>query len=114
MAQLSPETTAIVNQLKQQSLAIVDMATAVAFSLLESFGETEETLPFFDELQTVHEDARDSFAQLNRFLLQIAEAQPIASVDVLKLLSYSIEITTSRIPAWQRSIEEVKLEFDLP
>lgn len=114
MAQLPPETTEVVIQLRQQTLAIVDKATATAFSLLELFGETETTLPFFEEVQTVHEGARDAFAQLNLLSLQVAEAQPVPSPQVLEWLSRCIAITTSRIPAWERSIEEVKLEFDLP
>ena len=57
MAELSPETTGIVNRLKQQSLDILDEGTAAAFHLNEQAGETEATLPFFDELQAATEDA---------------------------------------------------------
>ncbi len=44
----------------------------------------------------------------------MAESQPVASPDLLKILDRVIEYTASRIPAWERSIEEVRLEFDLP
>ena len=43
----------------------------------------------------------------------IAESQPLITPDVLRFLTQSIEYTASRLPAWERSIEEVKLEFEL-
>ena len=114
MAQLPPEITKTTNQLKQNCLEIVHAGTAAAFYLNEQLGETQETLPFLDELQATAEDARDSLSRLHGLQLMIAEAQPMIPTQVLQLLSRAIEYTVSRIPAWERSIEEVKLEFDLP
>lgn len=113
MAQLPSETTEITNRLKQQALEIIDAGTATAFYLNEQIGETDETLPFFDELQSTTEDARNALSRLHNLQLMIAESQPIVPVEALRLPSRSIEHTISRIPAWKRSIEEVKLEFNL-
>lgn len=114
MARLSSEMTAMVNQLKQKSLDVIDAATAAAFYLNEKVGETQETLAIFDELQAAAEDAKDSCSRLYRLELAVAESQPGVPSEVLELLSRTIEYTTSRIPAWERSIEEIKLEFELP
>ncbi|NJN23212.1 MAG: hypothetical protein HC810_00810 [Acaryochloridaceae cyanobacterium RL_2_7] len=43
----------------------------------------------------------------------LAEAQPVAELSLLTLLEQLIALAASRIPAWERSIEEVRLEFDL-
>jgi hypothetical protein len=113
MAQLPPEITELTNQLRQQSLEIVHAGTAVAFNLNEQIGETDETLPFFDELQSAVEDARSTLSRLHHLQLMIAESQPIVPLEALQLLSDSTEYTINRIPAWERSIEEVKVEFNL-
>ncbi|MBW4618963.1 MAG: hypothetical protein KME17_06350 [Cyanosarcina radialis HA8281-LM2] len=113
MAKLPPETTEIINRLKDRSLAIVDAATATEFTMFEIFGETDRTVPFFEDIKTVAEDAKSSFSRLSNLQLRIAEAQPIAAVDILELLAQTINRTSNRIPAWERSIEEVRLEWNL-
>ena len=85
----------------------------MAYKLDEKLGETDITLPFFDELQSTTEDARNSLSKLHNLQLMIAESQPLITPDVLRFLTQSIEYTASRLPAWERSIEEVKLEFEL-
>ncbi|MBE9143365.1 hypothetical protein [Planktothrix mougeotii] len=114
MAKLPPEITEIANQLKQQSLDIIDQAIALELVLVDRFGETEETLPFFAELTTVLEDAEATYMQLSRLGLNIARSQPNASSDMLQLMNRAIIRTQARIPAWERSLEEVKLEWNLP
>ncbi|MEK0183036.1 MAG: hypothetical protein EAZ78_15620 [Oscillatoriales cyanobacterium] len=114
MAKFPPDITEIVNRLKQQSLDIVDGVTAAELALFELFGETEQTLPFFDELMTVLEDAEASYMQLSRLGLNIARSQPDAPPDMLELMNRAIVRTQTRIPAWERSLEEVKLEWNLP
>jgi 3-methyladenine DNA glycosylase/8-oxoguanine DNA glycosylase len=113
MAKLSSETTVTINDLKQRSLEIVDKATAVEFNIFERFGETDQTVPFFEELVTVAEDAKSTFTRLSNLQLRIAEAQPIAASDMLELLTQVIARTTIRMPAWERSIEEVQIELNL-
>ncbi len=114
MAKLSPQTTEIINRLKQQALDVLHEAKTAEFNLLDRFGETERTAPFFDELMGVAEETRTVFSRFNQVQLRVAESQPVASPDLLKILDRVIEYTASRIPAWERSIEEVRLEFDLP
>lgn len=50
MAKLQPETTEIINQLKQKALEIVDAATALELKIFELFGESEQTLSYMDDL----------------------------------------------------------------
>ncbi|MBW4622106.1 MAG: hypothetical protein KME17_22480 [Cyanosarcina radialis HA8281-LM2] len=59
------------------------------------------------------EDAKSSFSRLSNLQLRISEAQPIAAADMLELLSQGIDRTNNRILAWERSIEEVRLEGNL-
>lgn len=114
MAELFPETTEIVNRLKQQSLDVLHKAKFAEYKLLELYGETDRTMPFFEELIGVAEEASTVFSRFNQIQLRVAESQPSASPDLLKLLSQVVDYTASRVPAWNRSIEEVKLECDLP
>jgi hypothetical protein len=114
MAKLSEHTTKTINLLKQTSLDIVDKALETEFILFELFGETDRTISFFEDLKTVAEDAKLSFSRLSNLQLRIAEAQPSAEFDMLELLAQVIERTSVRIPAWERSVQEVKIEWNLP
>ncbi len=44
----------------------------------------------------------------------VVESQPSISPDVFRLLNQSIEYAASRLSGWDRSLEEVKLELELP
>jgi hypothetical protein len=114
MANLPLKTTEIINQLKQQALDIVNEASAWELTIFELFGETEATMSALDEMKSAAEDAESSYSQLSTIQLQIAKAQPIASPDMLQLLERAIARTQARIPALDRSIEEVKMEYNLP
>ena len=113
MADLPSETTEIINQLKQQSLNIVNKALALELTIFELFGETDATIAALDEMKSAAENAESSYSQLSTIQLQIAQAQPVAS-DMLQLLERAIARTQARIPALERSIEEVKMEYNLP
>jgi len=114
MAKLPQEITETIWQLKIQSLEIIEQATSAEFILFDSFGETEEILPYLDEMKNVAESATSFYTRLSNIHLQITQAQPWASNDLLRLLYQTIEITLSRLPALERSIEEVKQEWSLP
>ncbi len=113
MAKFPEETIELIWQLKRQSLEIVDEATAVEFRLFELFGETEETISHLEEMKNVADEAISSFTQLSTFQIQVAQTQPIASADMLNLIARIIPRTQARIPALKRSIQEVKIEWDL-
>lgn len=114
MAKLPAATTETVNRLKQQSLNLVDDATAAELTIFELFGETSQTLSYMEEMKNVAEEAASSFSQLSTLQLQIAQSQPNATPDMLDLLYRVISRTQVRIPALERSIQEVKMEWNLP
>ncbi|MEK0183020.1 MAG: hypothetical protein EAZ78_25845 [Oscillatoriales cyanobacterium] len=114
MADLPSETTETINQLKQQSLNIVNKALALELTIFELFGETDATIAALDEMKSAAENAESSYSQLSTIQLQMAQAQPFASSDMLQLLERAIARTQARIPALERSIEEVKMEYNLP
>lgn len=58
-------------------------------------------------------ESSSSFKQISNLQLRIAEAQPFATLDILNLLDRVISRTQNRIPALERSIEEIKLEWNL-
>ena len=114
MASLPSETTEIINQLKQQSLEIINQASALELTIFELFGETDATITALDEMKSAAEDAESSYSQLSNIQLQISKSQPIPSSDMLQLLERAIVRIQARIPALERSIEEVKIEYNLP
>ena len=79
MAKLPAEITENLWNLKRQALEIAEEAAATEFNLFDSFGETEETLSYLDELKNVAEEAETSCSRLFRLHLQIVQAQPFAS-----------------------------------
>lgn len=114
MARLAEETTLTINSLKRQLLDIVDDTTAVEFALFERFGETERTIPVLEQLKSVAKETVSWFSQLSTLQLRIAQAQPIASVDMLELLAQVIERTQLRLPAWKRTIQELEIDWNIP
>ena len=90
-----------------------DEATAAELTIFELFGETQSTLSFMNEMKNVADEAASSFSRLSTLQLQIAQAQPTASSDMLELLAQVIARTQVRIPALKRSIQEVKIELNL-
>ena len=113
MAKLSPETLETIWRLLKQLSQLVEEATEAEFLLFERFGETETTLIFLEELKNVALEAASRYSQLSQIRLRIAEAQPIISNDMLKLLEQAINQNQQRIPAMERSIEEIKIEWNL-
>ncbi len=113
MAKFSIELGEAIWNLKRQLLDIVDTATAAELTLFESFGETSETIPFLDELKSVAERATPWFSRLSNFQLRIAETQPVIPADILTLVNQSIERIEIELPAMERSIQEVKAEWNL-
>ncbi len=113
MAKLSPEVKILISNLKKQLLEILDDSRKAEFLLLGRFGETHETVIALDELTEIAQQARDLYSQLSRLRVQVAEAQPTLSPDVLRFLTERITIVQNRIPALERSIEEIKLDWDL-
>lgn len=113
MAKLPSEITETLWNLKQQVLEIVEQAMATEYTLFQIFGETSETLSYLDEMKNVAESAETSYNRLSRLHLQIIKSQPTPSSNLLELLEQSISRTQTRIFAWQRSIQEVKQEWNL-
>lgn len=112
MAKLNEESEALVWSIMQQAVKVVDASTDIEFTLFSNYGETSETVPYLEELKNVSLQAISTFSQLSTLQLRIAEAQPIASTGILNMLAEAIAINQSRVPAWERSIEEVKIEWN--
>jgi len=113
MAKLPNHILEIIFDLLKQLSKLVDEATATEYLLFERFGETDETINSLDELKGVALDASSRYAQLSTLRLRIAEAQPGLSNDMLNLLEKTITQNQLKIPALERSIEEIKIEWGL-
>jgi hypothetical protein len=121
MAKLSPETAQTIWDLQHQLLEIIDTARTLELSLFEAFGETEDTIPFLDELQSIAQQAIERFSLFSTLQIRVANAQPPISSDILKvvespgerLCQRSIQTTQQKIPALNRSIQEITQEWRL-
>lgn len=114
MARLPAETLRTIFSLQQQLLEQIDDARAVEFVLLEQFGETEETIPELDELQSIRERADAYYSRFYVTLRRIYDAQPLASRDILELLSRSINEATAALAATTANVQEIKRNWNLP
>jgi hypothetical protein len=112
MAKLGPETTEIINRLRQEAFDIVDEATALEFKIFDRFGETEQVFSYMAEMKNVSEEAITLLSRLSTLQLQVAQSQPTAAPAMLELLEQAIQRTLVRIPALERSIQEVKMEWN--
>jgi gamma-glutamyl:cysteine ligase YbdK (ATP-grasp superfamily) len=113
VAQLSPETKALLNAQKERLLELIDRAKFLEFTIFDNFGENIETIATLEQLTEIVEQARTRFAQFSTLELRIAEAQPTISSALLKLTNEAITHTQNRIPALFRSLEEIELDWRL-
>ncbi|AFZ15371.1 hypothetical protein Cri9333_4591 [Crinalium epipsammum PCC 9333] len=114
MAKLPSETLETIWTLLRHLSQLVEDATEAEYILFERFGETDATIPNLDDLKNLNQEAASKYIQLSNIRLRIAEAQPIASNDMLRLLDQAIRQNQLRIPAIERSIQEIKMEWNLP
>jgi hypothetical protein len=113
MAKLSSEIRTTLSQQKEQLLDIIDRAKSLEFALLERVGENLETISTLEQLTEIADQARTRLSQLSTLHLRIAEVQPTVSTDLLKLMNDAISNIKNRIPALDRSLEEIKLDWRL-
>jgi hypothetical protein len=111
MAELSPETRTTLSNQKEQLLDIIDKAKFIEFIILENFGDNSQTISTLEQLTEIAEQARTRLERLSNLHLRIAEVQPNIPTDLLKLMNEAIEYIQSRIPALERSLEEIKLDW---
>lgn len=114
MAKLSPEIRATLSKQKEQLLDLIDEAKSLEFILLDRIGENQQTISTLEQLTEIAEQSRTKLSQLSTLHLRIAEVQPTISSDLLKLMNDAIANIERRIPALQRSLEEIKLDWRLP
>jgi uncharacterized protein involved in exopolysaccharide biosynthesis len=113
MAKLSPEIRANLSHQKQQLLDLIDEAKSLEFILLERIGENKETISTLEQLTEIAEQASSRLSQLSTLHLRIAEVQPTISADLLRLMNEAMTNIQNRIPALERSLEEIKLDWRL-
>jgi hypothetical protein len=113
MAKLPQEKAENILHLKRQLLEIIDEAKTCEFALFEAFGETERTITYLDELQSIAEQATERFSRFSTLQIRIANTQPPILPDMLDLVNEVIENTQQRNPALERSIQEIKQEWRL-
>lgn len=113
MAQLPTEVTETIWRLKRQLAEVIDNARNTEFSLFDTFGETERTIVYLDELQSVAEQATERFSQFSSLQIRILNVQPQVPEDMLELVTQVIENTEARLPALEQSIQEIKTEWEL-
>ncbi|MCT7953429.1 hypothetical protein NG798_26880 [Ancylothrix sp. C2] len=114
MARLPSETVTKILSLQQQFLEKIDEAGLLEFILFEQFGETEETIPELEELQSIRERADSYYSRFYIILRRIYDAQPVASTDTLDLLTRYIDEADATIEAVEASIQDIKRNWNLP
>lgn len=113
MAKLPVETAETIWTLLRQLLNLVEDAGAAEFALFDRFGETDSTIPYLTYLKNAALEAATRYSQLSNIQLRITEAQPNAAADMLRLVQQSITQSQARIPALERTVQEIKREWNL-
>ena len=113
MAKLSPGIRVTLSQQKEQLLDLIDAAKSLEFIILDSVGENQETISTLEQLTEIAKQARTKLLQLSTLHLRIAEVQPTISNDLLELMNEAISSIQNRIPALERSLAEIKLDWRL-
>ena len=113
MAKFSPETAQTIWDLQHQLLEIIDSSSVLELSLFDAFGETEDTIPVLDELQSIAQQSIDRFSRFSSLQIRVANNQPPIPPDIIDVVNRSIQTTEQKIPALKRSIQEITQEWRL-
>ena len=113
MAKLSLGTAQTIWDLQHQLLEIIDTAKTLELKLFEAFGETDRTIPYLDELQSIAQQGTERFTRFSTLQIRIANTQPPIPQNLLQIVEQSIETTQLKIPALKRSNQETIQEFNL-
>ncbi len=113
MAKLSLETAQTIWDLQHQLLEIIDTAKTLELSLFEAFGDTELTIAYLDELQSIAQQATERFSRFATLQIRVANTQTPIPSDLLIIVGQSIQTTQQKIPALKRSIQETRQEWKL-
>jgi hypothetical protein len=112
MARLPDSVITNIFTLQRNLVECLDSTTAVEFRLYQQIGETAETLPELEELQTIRDRLVNSYSRLQNILLRIAQSQPIAAQDMLNLLYRSIDQTQALIDASIASLLDIQRNWN--
>ncbi|KAI9134929.1 hypothetical protein [Acaryochloris sp. CCMEE 5410] len=114
MAKLPNDISETIWRLKRQLADVIENARTTEFALFNTFGETERTIVYLDDLQSVAEQATERFTQFSSLQIRIFNIQPHVPRDMLELVMQIISNTEARLPALEQSIQEIKTEWKLP
>lgn len=112
MAKLPDNTLSTIFKLQRQLLERIDETTGTEFALFELYGETEEIINYYEQLQNARERA-DAYYVLFTTLRQIYPSQGAASRDSLELLTRFIAEAEATVNAVEATISEIKRDFNL-
>lgn len=112
MAKLPDPVLTNIFTLQRRIIESIDTTTALEFRLLEQMGETAETLPELEELQSIRERLLSPYSRLHTLVLKAAQSQPVAPDDVLNLLYKSIESTEAALAASIASLQEIQRNWN--
>jgi hypothetical protein len=113
MAKLPNDISETIWRLKRKLADVIDNARSAEFYIFDTFGETERTITYLDDLQSVAEQATERFSQFSSLQIRILNVQPHVPEDMLKLVIQVIENTEARLPALEQSIQEIRTEWEL-
>ncbi|MDB9512827.1 hypothetical protein PN499_16685 [Kamptonema animale CS-326] len=114
MALLPDETIIIVQNLQRDILERLHAVTATEFSIQELFGEISEMLDYFEQLQNAKERLYTYYRRFYITLQQIYEAQPLASRDMLILLTRYIDEAEATAASTEATVQEIRRDINLP
>ncbi len=113
MAQIPEEILASFLEILPQLLLLANECSLVEYEILQQFDEMEMTIGALDSLADIRQRVSDRYSQLTNAMLRIASIQPRATSDSLTIISDRIVDIQNRIPAFLRSIEEIKNDWGL-
>lgn len=114
MANLPEETLMMVVNLLPRLFTVINLATATEHNLFEQYGETEATVYELQQIKNAGERGRLFYNRLYGLVLQIAESQPVANPDTIRLLYQSIEQAQLTADAVEATAQETKRSWNLP
>jgi hypothetical protein len=112
MAKLPDNILTDIFILIRRIIECIDATSALEFRLFQQWGETVETLPELEELQSIRERLLSPYSRLHTLVLKTAESQPAAPNDVLNLLYRAVETGEATVDASIASLEEIQRNWN--
>jgi hypothetical protein len=112
VAEIPPETIAKILELIGRLSIFIDRASAAELAIFNTYGEpeTEEVAYVLEQLGNTRDRGEVAYTRLTGLFLKVSRFQPSAPMEMVKMLTQSIEIAEAIVDAGEATVREANID----